>query len=258
MTTTFQPAFAAALLDPDRPLPPGLARRSDAGAGTAFAVYRNNVAVGLIEAVRASFPVVERIVGQEFFAAMARVFVVRHPPLSPVLIGYGDGFPAFLADFPPAADMPYLPDVARLERAHTRAYHAADITPLGLKALQAVEPERLAGLRLRLHPAFAVIRSAHPIVSIRAMNLDLVPLAPIDRLGPEDALIGRPGLDVEVRALPPGAAAFLLALAAGETLGRAAEVALGEAPGFDLPPAIATLFAAGLPTGLVQDEDSVT
>lgn len=256
MTAAFQPAFAAALLEPDRPLPPGLARHAGGGAA-AFAVYRNNVAVGLIDAMRASFPVVERIVGEEFFAAMARVFVARHPPRSPVLIRYGDAFPAFLAGFPPAADLPYLPDVARLERAHTHAYHAADIAPLGLQALQAVEPERLAGLRLRLHPAFAVIRSDYPIVSIRAMNLDLIPLAPIDRLGPEDALVGRPALDVEVRALPPGAAAFLLALAAGETLGWAAEAALGEAPGFDLPPVLATLFAAGLPTGLVQDEDSV-
>ncbi len=45
---------------------------------------------------------VEKIVGEEFFAAMARVFVMKRPPRSPLLANYGDDFPAFIAAFEPA------------------------------------------------------------------------------------------------------------------------------------------------------------
>lgn len=251
-----QQLFAAALLDAGRPVPPGLMVRSGARPETGFAVYRNNVAVGLIEAMRAAFPVVERIVGEEFFAAMAQVFVGLHPPSSPVLSEYGDGFAAFLADFPPAAEMPYLPDVARLERAASRAYHAEDAAPAGMEALQAIAPEDLGEVRFRLHPAVSILRSAHPIVSIREMNLGLRPLGPIDDLPAEDALVTRPALEVEIRALGPGEAAFIQVLARGATMAEAAEAAFAEVPAFDFPAALATFFAAGTPISLCRSKET--
>ncbi len=84
----------------------------------------------LIDALRTKFPATERIVGEEFFRAMARVFVIAHPPRSKILHTYGDDFGDFIAAFEPAAELAYLADVARLEAARTRAYHAADATPL--------------------------------------------------------------------------------------------------------------------------------
>ncbi len=62
-------------------------------------------------------------------------------------------------------------------------------------------------------------------------------------------LVARPHLDVEVRALPQGGAAFLAALVAGEPLARAAEAAVEEAAEFDLAANLAGLIGAGLVIG---------
>lgn len=252
-----QQLFAAALLDAERPVPPGLVVRGGARPETGFAVYRNNVTVGLIEAMRAAFPVVERVVGEEFFAALAQVFVTAEPPSTPVLAEYGDGFPAFLATFPPAADIPYLPDLARLERAASRAYHAADIDPIGMAALQAIVPEALGEHRLCLHPAVSVLCSSHPVATIRAMNLDMMPLGPVEHLTGEDVLVARPLLDVQVRMLAPGAAAFIAALAGRRTFAEAADEGFAEASDFDLAQVLALLFAAGAVVAILHDKEAV-
>jgi hypothetical protein len=110
---SIQQTFAEALLDADRPVPGAVTSHTARTPQKRFAVYRNNVVTGLIAALRAQFPACERIVGEEFFAAMARVYIDTEPPRSPILVTYGDGFPAFVASFAPAADIEYLADVAR-------------------------------------------------------------------------------------------------------------------------------------------------
>ena len=123
--------FAAALLDPTRAVPAGLVGPDGEPSAKRFAVYRNNVVVGLTEALQANFPAVCRIVGEEFFQAMARAYVVFEAPVSPILLDYGDGFASFIAEFEPAASLPYLADVARIERAWTQAYNAPEAVSLG-------------------------------------------------------------------------------------------------------------------------------
>ena len=108
-------AFGAALRG--GPLPPGVTARDPSQAERRFAVYRNNVAVGLTEALRAGFPVVEKLVGATFFAAMVGIFLRNNPPQSRIMMLYGDRLPQFVADFPPLAAYPYLADVARIELA---------------------------------------------------------------------------------------------------------------------------------------------
>lgn len=123
-------AFAAALLNPDLPPPTGLCARNGSDPSIRFAVYRNNVIFSLIDALADSFPVVQMLVGETFFRAMAREFAYQYPPRSPVLAQYGADFPGFIGDFQPAASLPYLADVARLEYAYIQAYHAADAAAL--------------------------------------------------------------------------------------------------------------------------------
>ncbi|QAY94344.1 DUF2063 domain-containing protein [Methylovirgula ligni] len=234
--------FAAALLDPDRPAPAAI----NAAYRSRFAIYRNNVAVSLVEALATRFPAVRRVVGEDFFAQAARLFVTEHPPTSRMLALYGDGFAGFLDRLPARAEVPYLRDLARLEAARTHAYHAADAAPLGPDTLAQLSPETLSDLRLTLHPAVAIIDSSHPIVTIWAMNSGERPLAEIEDWQGEAALISRPKFDVEVRALPPGGAAFMTALAQTATLAEAAETALAAAPDFDLALNLAALFSTGL------------
>lgn len=242
--------FAGALLDPDRAIPNGVTSHTRRRPEKRFAVYRNNVTVSLVNALRARFPVIEKLVGEEFYFAMAAVFVRESPPRSPILSVYGDDFPGFLERFPPMAEFGYAPDVARLEAARTRAYHAADATPLTMEALAGIDPASIDGLRVELHPSTQIVRSRHAIVTIWAMNSGEMELAPTDTGLPEDALVARSNDTVTVTKLAPGVAAFLLALRKGHALADAAAVAFAEAKDFDLTASLAHLFGTGLVTAL--------
>lgn len=248
-----QATFAQALLDPDRPLPPGVIAHTHDAPVQRFAVYRNNVVVSLIEALAARFPATQRIVGEEFFRAMAGLFARAYPPRSPLMMQYGDDFPDFIAGFAPAAELPYLADVARLEAARTRAFHAADAAPLPAAAFAAIPPDERAALRVALCPGTAILRSSHPVVTIWAMNTDDGEPAAIEDWVPEDALVSREGFAVAVRRLPPGGAAFLLDLAHGATLGEAAAAAVDGTAAFDLTANLAGLLGAGLVAEIIRD-----
>ncbi|GBD47736.1 HvfC/BufC N-terminal domain-containing protein [Methylopila sp. Yamaguchi] len=246
MSAAAQARFAAAALDPGAAVPADLAQAGGRAPERRFAVYRNNVAVGLAGPLAARFPAVRGIVGADFFAELARAFVRAHPPRSPLMMLYGDDFPAFVDTAPGLEELPYLGDVARLEAARTRAYHAADVAPLGAAAFAAIGPEALAEATIRLHPSLGLVRSRHPVASIWAMNAGEAELGPIDGLPPEDAIVGRPALDVHVRRLPPGGAAFLAALHGGRPLGRACALARRVAPDFDVALNLSGLIASGL------------
>ena len=248
----FQSTCAGALLDPEQPIPPGLGAPAAADLPLRFAVHRNNMVAGLVQTLAARFPAIVKIVGAEFFNAMARSFSLAHPPRSPLLAHYGDAFPQFIDAFAPAGEVAYLGDVARIEAARTRAYHAADATPVGADDFAAVAADTLGNMRLQLHPSVEIIRSPHPIVTIWAMNAGERALAPIDDWCGEDALVARPHLEVEVRSLAPGGSQFLLALAAGRPLGEATSQALAACPQFNLTDTLAGLISFGLVARIVR------
>jgi hypothetical protein len=237
--------FAAALLDPQRPAPAGLAQQAGASPSARFAVYRNNVIVGLVDALVARFPVTLRLVGEDFFRTMAREFARRHPPRDPVLWHYGTQLPAFIAAFAPAASLPWLADIARVEIAWSEAWAAPEAEGLATGALHGMDPERLLGARVTLHPATRLLRSAHPAGSLwSAHQGDDEPRAP-DPWSAEDLLLTRPAADVQLRRLPPGAHACLAALAAGEPLEAAFAAALEESPDADAGALLALFLDAG-------------
>jgi hypothetical protein len=242
-----QAAFRTALLDPDRPVPPGLADANGRSAGRRFDVYRNNVAVGLTDALRSYFPVVDKLVGTEFFTAMAGVFLRAHPPVSPVLLTWGDAFPEFVTEFAPAASVPYLSDVARLELAIRSSYHAADARSLAPDALAAVPPESLGTLILTLAPATRLVRSEWPIFTIWAANTLDTP--PPKTKSAEDVLVLRPEFDPRPVLLPPGGAAFVSAVMSGAPL-EVAAFAAGDA--FDLAGMFSILIAHGAIVSLTE------
>ena len=229
-------AFAAALTDPALPPPAQTLGRQQRPDARRFAVYRNNVAVGLTKALEARYPVTRRLVGDGFFRAMAGAYIAANKPQSAVLILYGADFPAFIGGFAPAAELVYLPDVAALENAWMEAYHAAEAEPLALQALVEIAPERLDSLRLALHPAARLLRLATPAASIWAAHQgEGEPQTP-QIWAPEDALVSRPHADVRVCALPPGGLDLLAALREGAPLGEAAAplLAAGGDPGAHL------------------------
>ena len=242
-----QALFAAALLAPDLPCPAGLRAWNGSDPTGRLAVYRNNVVSSLIDAVAHTFPVTQELVGEEFFRAMASVFVRRHPPRSRVLAHYGAEFADFVDGFEPAQSVPYLADVARLERARVLAYHAADAAPLTAEMLGVAmsSGDDLGALQLVCHPSTSVVVSEYAVVSLWAAHQGRSDLSAVDPALPEAALVVRPGLDVLVLSLPPGAARFVIALQAGVGLANAAALAAREATDFDLPSVLALLMAHG-------------
>lgn len=245
-----QAGFAAALLDAEADIPPGLVGPDGLPSPRRFQVYRNNVVAGLSESLGVTYPAVARIVGEEFFRAMARVYVVTDPPRSAMLLEYGAGFADFIQDFPPAATLPYLADVARIEWAWKEAFHSAEAASLPPAALAAIPADRLSELRLELHPSLHLVSSRYPALTIWRMNTeDGVPV-PVDlESGGEDCLIVRPNAHVEARVVPPGGMAFVAKLAEGAPLGEAANAGMEAAEDFDLSANLAGLISAGAFSG---------
>ena len=251
---SFAAAFAPALLDPAQDPPTIVTGPNGKAAARRYAVYRNNVTVSLIDALASIYPAVQRITGPDFFRAMARFHVRSTPPSSPLLFDYGRDFPDFIEAYEHAQAMPWLADVARIERAWLDAYHARDAAPLSPVRLSAIAPERLADAVFIPHPAMRIVRSPFSAATIFATNRDDAPVERIDASVPEDALITRPDFDVTVRHLPPGGAAFAACLASGRPLGEAAASALETSVEFDIASNIAGLIDAGAFTSLAAGD----
>lgn len=252
-----QRKFAAALLDPTMPVPCGLVGPDREPSEKRFNVYRNNVIAGLVEALEAAFPAVRRITGDEFFAAMARIYVSLAPPRSPIMLDYGETFPNFIGSFEPAKCIPYLPDVARLERACVKAYHAAEAPPIDPAMFATIDSQTIVQVSLTLHPSVRVVRSSFPAVQIWTMNIDGGMSATLDiSSGGENALVARPIAEVEVRRLPAGAATFIQGLAAGASVSVATIRALDDDSSFDLSGALRDLFSVNAIVGWNTREDS--
>lgn len=239
-----QAAFVAAALDPAAPVPDGILGADGAPTTKRFNVYRNNIVVGLKDALAAGFPATQSLVGAEFFDAMAGVFVRAHPPGSPLMPTYGAGFPAFIDGFEPAATLPYLGDVARLEFALREAYHAADAPAIDADLL--ADP-LVFTRRVSLAPPVRVISSAYPIHQIHRAATG----GPKPTGGGEDVLVTRPAYDPVMTAFPSGTAAILTALSDGLSLGAALDLA---------PPAldVITFFAALLSGGALTSLEDLT
>lgn len=244
--------FAKALLDPDLPAPAGLSAWNGSDPAQRFRVYRNNVIVSLIDALADTFEVTQQLVGEDFFRAMARLYAYANPPQSRLMAFYGASFPAFIETFPPAAGLPYLADVARLEYLRVAAYHAADIPGIGADeiAVALTDQETLPTLGVSLHPSLAVLASASAVVSLWAAHQGLLALSDVVTDTPETALVLRHGLDVEVMHIPPATGAFISTLLSGASLGEAAEAVGPIDADFDLVGTLVLLLQKSAITAL--------
>lgn len=252
-----QDAFSSALLDPARAVPQGLVTPDGKPAARRFGIYRNNVAVSLVNALSEVFPTVQNLVGEEFFRATAHEYMRAHPPQSRLLFEYGATFPAFLETFEPVAELPFLADVARLERLWLDSFHSADADPLDAGALARMDAGRLAELRFTPHPATRLFAGGHAAVSIVSRDRAGLPLDQIDPFDPEAGLITRAAFDPELRHLPSGGVDFVGTLIRGGTLGEAATAALVADAQFNLPAAITAILEAGaFTTASIDGEDA--
>ncbi len=235
--------FARALCDADLPPPPGLVVPEGAALADRFAVYRNTVHVSLVDALGEAYPVVRSQVGDDFFRAMARAYVQQHKPATPVLAHYGETFAAFVVGFEPAADLPWLPDLARLERAWSECWAAAEAAAVPLTQLGAMHPETLARATFQPHPAARLLQSPWPVADLwEAHQVATAPDLSTLQWRAQNVLLSRPLGEVLLHRLDDGAAGITAALLAGESL----EAAAARAPDTPMGPLLALLIDAGL------------
>jgi hypothetical protein len=135
-----------------------------------LSIHRNTTTLLLCEVLANTYPVVKKLVGDDFFNAVARLYVRTQPPRSPCLFEYGGGFGAFLATLPAVAELPYLPDVGALEWAWNESFYAVDAEPLSATALAQVAPEAYGDLIFTPHPSLRLVASAYPVKEIWDVN----------------------------------------------------------------------------------------
>ncbi len=247
---TEQAGFTEALLNPECAVPQGLVNPDGRRAAKRFNVYRNNVTTSLTDALETAFPVIRKLLGEANFRVLARAYLRRHPPGSPLLMFYGTQLPEFLTSFSPTRDLGYLPDVARLELAIRQSYHSAESIPLDSAVLQ-IPPERLMAARMTLAPSVRVVRSVWPICGIWRFNMEYD--APKPQACGENAFVCRPEFDPHPWTLPPGGDRFLIALLEGARFGEALNAALTGNPEFDLAKTLGMLLDGAAITRLEED-----
>lgn len=187
-----------------------------------FAIYRNNVFANYREALRAVYPVVEKLVGRNFFDHVADRYIAVSPSVSGDLHEYGSSFAEFIAGFPGAAPLVYLPDVARLEWLIHESFHAADYPAIALDLIRNISPARFEHLTFALHPACRLLASPYPVQRIWQTNQEGAPDETIDlNEGGVNLLIARPQYEVELRPLKTGEFVMLSEFASGKSFGDA-------------------------------------
>jgi hypothetical protein len=242
-------AFGRALLGGDERLASAEVLGDGLAPGARLQIYRHHVFTTLTAGLRATYPVVGRLVDKRFFGYAADQYVQSYPPGGPCLFEYGGSFPEFLSEFEPCRHLRYLPDVARLEWALHAAIHAEDVEPLDPARLRGLPEDELPQVMLCLDPSLAFLSSRWPIDRIfRANQPDADPGIVVDlAVGGVYLEVRRIGDDAVFRALDRPTYAFRLALAEGHCLEEAAATALALDDSFDLAAAFQALFAEHLP-----------
>lgn len=250
-----QAAFAAHVAGDDRADLVAAVTGDSMSAEARLRVYRHHVAYSLGSALAATFPTVHALVGEAFFRRLAHGFVARALPSQPVLAEYGAGFAAFLADYEPARDLPYLADVARLDWALNVAFHSPPGHRLTAADLAGISAERLPSLSIALPEGAALIGSRYPVDRIWRASQPGASAETVDLgAGRVDLLVLRRADDAAFIVLAVGEAAFVAALIDGASLEAAAEQALGADASFDLSTGFARLLGSGAFAALQQGE----
>jgi hypothetical protein len=240
----FQDAFARALAGDGE----ADARLHGIAEQPGFAVYRNTVLAGAVDALEANFPAVARLAGTTWFRAAAASFARLHPPVEPALVSYGAGFADHVGAAAAVHGMPWLAGVAEVDRLWIEALVAADEPPLAAAELAALPSQRLAACVLRPHAAARWLHRDFPVRSLWRANREDVGQpqpAAAPPWQPEGVLVARPHAAVGDVALTAAGCAFLDACAAGRCVAEAAGAALARDAGCDLAALLGGLLTAG-------------
>lgn len=235
-------SFKAALFHQSNAFYENIKGHSEDEKAARFNVYRNNIFVSLIDALADIFPVTQAIVGEDFFRAMARVYVQEHPPKSAIISDYGDDFAAFIRDFEPAQGLAFLSDLAALEFTLLALTNTQEHTSLKGEQISAAfhntdDPTRLL---LSLASSTHIVASPYAIGSIYLAHKtpDSMSLANIQVEKSEYLLVSKSNLYADCHIVSQAEAIFIRHLLQGKTLGEA----IPDDDHFDLGVSLAKLI----------------
>lgn len=232
----FQRRFAGAVLGRHPP--------EAAFTSPGFAIYRNTWVKALLDALDANFPTVAMLLGTNLFERLAVRYVRAHPARTPALACYGEDFPKFLSSQEAGGEIPYLCDVAELDRLWTEALFAPDANPADPQMATSLSPEELLAFRPSLHPAVRLGWFTTPAVTIwQAHRNGFEELEPEWR--PEGALVVRTGGTVKMSLIDEATYGFVEELRHGISLGAAADRMLTRHPTADAAQLLATILSSG-------------
>ncbi|QJD98869.1 DUF692 family protein [Massilia forsythiae] len=234
-----QQAFGAALLDSaqDAVLAPWL--KGDANLQRRLGIYRGNLNANWRRALSCAYPVLRQLVGDAFFDALAPLAGRAQPSLDPDLNRFGAGLGDFLDTFAPAASLPYLPDMARLEWLVHESFHAPDApgkesAPDAAAVLAGLDPQGFEDSRAILHPSLRLHASDWATAPLWLAHQPDGPGFPQAMRAPSRALVMRARFQVEVTPVPAAAYAALQQLEAGNSFGAALDAAFALDEEFDV------------------------
>lgn len=211
-------------------------------------VYRNNTQLGLTEALRDGYPVVNKLVGTKFFNQLAGNFLKRHPPTNGCLLFFGSQFSDFIDHYEPTSTLPYLPDVARLEWLWHEAFHEANGAALDITVLTKVDTNTYGNLGLILQPSARFLVSEFPILEIWQSNQESYEGDGFVDLAKRGCrlLIYRPALEIVIIPLSEADYLFLNLLDEGLTLTQVVKQVIAKDSTFDVLTTLQLWFAYGL------------
>ena len=197
--------------------------RSSLAAHPGFAIHQQTMLRAAIDALEANFPAVACLVGQAWFRSAAAAYAAEYPARDARLVRYGEHFATFLAASPVAVELPYLADVARLDRLWAESYIAADMPALLASDLHGLDGDALGRQVVAPHPATRTLTSDLPALAIWVASR--AGLAVDDDLAwePQVTLITRAGHDVATTLVDASALTFLEACGHGAALASCVE-----------------------------------
>lgn len=231
-----QRCFAAALFDSKHDVEPLLRATSNGTVASGLAIYRNNVYSNYRNSLSHSYPVLVRLVGVDYFRLLSDAYIAATPSRSGDVRVYGSGFADLLQAHEVTLQLPYLPDVARLEWSCQHVLAQPRSPAPELRSLSQLDASRYKQLRAELNPAAALLASPYPVLRIWQVNQpDHVGDASVDLAqGAAHMLVLRHADTVSVLDLDAAEYAFLSTLQQGLRWGEALQTALALCPDFDL------------------------
>lgn len=213
-------------------------------------IYRNNFAISLHEALAGVYPVVRKLVGDDFFRQLTHEYLCAYSLRTGNVHDFGDEFAAFLAELPEVATLPYLPDMARLEWAYHQVFHARDGGVLNISALAMLSEKQMQALRLQVSDSSRYLSSPYPVLAIWELNQDLsgATTVSLDE-GGINVVVVRHAEHIRFLTVSAGAFALLDSIAHGHVFSQACETALNVEPNCDIAATLQFLVSQRIVSG---------